>query len=67
MHVHLTSMGIMGLKDKWNLDHFTLFHSSPQYILQNLCFEVCMSKSSQVVNCVNVEFMSNISETRRLL
>lgn len=62
MHVHLTFVRTMGLRVLWNTEHFALFLSSLKHILQ-IVLEASMSKSSQVVNCVNVEFTSNISET----
>ena len=40
MHVHLTFVRTMGLRVLWNIEHFALFLSSLEHILQIMCLKL---------------------------
>lgn len=58
MYAHLTSVW-----KPYGTPSILPYSFPPQNTSYKFCYEAPMSKSSLVINCVNVELMSNISET----
>ena len=62
LHVHLTCQN-NGPESLMEHQAFCFIPFLPRTHPTNSVLEASTTKSSQVINCVNVEFMSHISET----